>query len=105
MGFRGHEPLTQVSVLGPAIDLSLFQTPMFWFGFTVHQAHELVFGNKVTSYEVTQFTTNINDQKEKFFVFFYVKGIMLGPGFTRPFSTKGFLSTQGRDRIRVDLGV
>lgn len=71
----------------------------------MHQAHELVFGNKVTSYEVTQFTTNRNDQKEKFFVFFYVKGIMLGPGFTRPLSTKGFLSTQGRDRIRVDLGV
>ena len=40
----GHETL--VSLHGPAINLSLLQTPIFGlFVLTVHWAHELAFGN------------------------------------------------------------
>ena len=47
LGSGGYEP--PVSLHGPAINLSLLQTLMFWFVWLVHWAHELLFGDISTS--------------------------------------------------------
>lgn len=37
-----------LSLLGPAVNLSLLQTPMFWCGLNVHQAHKCGLDNSLS---------------------------------------------------------
>ena len=41
------------SLAGLVINLSLLQTPTFWFGLTMHHSHELVFCNTFSSFVIT----------------------------------------------------
>ena len=40
------------SLVGPVINLSLLQTPTFWFDLTMHWSHVLVFHNTFSSFVI-----------------------------------------------------